>query len=127
MFFPLLLLINTANCEEFFKFKRFDIEYQKSIGTNRTPLLPSDRIKKGVLSGDFETEIGKYGYNTSKIESYISDRQFSYIGLKTEFGINIDRLQIFMYHYSGHCMDCIYDFKYPNENSIGIRFNLYKR
>lgn len=118
------VLISIASA---FELETFNIEYQKSIGTNRTFLLPEDRTKKGVLAADFLTSISKYGYNFTRVESYISDRQFSYVGLKTELGINFSSFQVFVNHYSGHCMDCVYNFKYPNENSIGIRLFLFRR
>lgn len=132
MIIPLLFLPSISKATGIFdKFwvtlDEFNIEYLKSVSTNRTPLLPDHRQKAGELSTNFNFRVMKTVYSRNRIESYIAQNQFSYVGLISEVGISNDTMELFVKHYSGHCLDCIYNMKYPNENSIGIRLKLYQR
>lgn len=98
------------------------IEHKKAIGTNRTPLMPNNEIKRGELNLGLEYSFGML-YNKLKVTSYYAS-QFRHVSLGAEMGIKWDRLELFVDHYSGHALDAVYPQKYPNENSVGVRLRL---
>lgn len=98
------------------------IESKKAVGTNRTTLLPNGEQKRGELNLGVD-----YGYrawyNRLKVTSFYAS-QFRHVSLTVETGFRLGSFEVFADHYSGHALDAVYDEKYPNMNSIGVRIKL---
>lgn len=117
----ILLLISFGESEAAEpKLDNLYIEAKKSIGTNRTPYMVPDE-KRGELNLGLQYSVRRI-YNRLKVTSFYG-HQFRHVSLDTELGLKFDKFEVFVDHYSGHALDYQYEFKYPNMNSIGIRYN----
>jgi len=103
------------------------IEAEKLTGANRGYYIPKDSTPKyGFNLGLKMTDGLGILYSYSEIGSVVDTGQFRYVGLDTELGLNTTiGMQIYFRHYSGHMLDAV-DVKgeFPQENVIGLRFNL---
>lgn len=106
------------------KLTEFYIEAEKAVMSNRSFNQVEGETVGGWLNLGYKIEHG-FIYTTSKLTSEYSNRQFRYVSFDSELGINLTpNYQIFYRHYSGHMLDSNYGIKYPEENSVGIRFNI---
>ncbi len=102
------------------------LETEKTTGINRGYTLPAGSTPKWNinLGLDIENASGMSYVNT-KLSTTTDRTQFRYGGIDIEFGINMTRgSQLYFRHYSGHVFDSTTTGAFPQENVIGLRFNL---
>ncbi len=66
-------------------------------------------------------------YWNNEVIGKSTNQQYRYVSWQFENGIAFKMIDVFYNHLSAHCLECTpqYHYKYPNENVIGIRLNLY--
>lgn len=103
------------------------IEAEKAIRTNRNFLTPKNEPVAGYLNLRFNITIHKKTYINQNILSTYTTKQFRAIAWNPEVGYNFDSgVDVYYKHYSGHALDSKIGQKFPENNSVGIRFNFIK-
>jgi hypothetical protein len=122
----LLLLLSTSVFAELPKVivKNLYLEAEKARGTNRSYNIPDGHTPSNYANLGLDLTFTKYVYNNSKIKSVVDQSQFRNVSLDTELGIKLYSVDIYIRHFSGHALDSEYGKKFPQENSVGVRFNL---
>jgi hypothetical protein len=124
----LFLLATTMNIgkADWIEVDNLYLETEKTFGTNRGYTLPEDSKPKYNFNMGMDMTDGLgILYNSSKISSTVDQSQFRYVGLDTEIGLNTTLgFQIYYRHFSGHVLDAVMTDRFPQENVIGLRFNL---
>lgn len=125
-----LLFITGIVKADFVEVDKLYIETEKMTSTNRGYYLPKNSEPKYNFNLGLNMTDGLgILYSDNKISSTTDQSQFRYISLDTEFGLNTTiGLQIYYRHYSGHMLDAYEQGseRFPQENVIGIRFNILK-
>lgn len=120
-----ILLLSQFNTKTF-ELTDLAIEYEKAVGTNRMAYqFDGHGDKVGELNLVMRNE-WKRVYNTVRIDSVISEAQFSNVALDTELGISWKPIDLYIQHRSEHILDAQLERNYPNENSIGVRVKLVR-
>lgn len=67
-------------------------------------------------------------YWNNEVIGKSTNQQYRFTQWSFENGIAFKKVDLFFNHLSAHCLECIpeYHDRYPNENIVGIRFNLIK-
>lgn len=108
-----------------FQLKDLYIEGDRAVGTNRHVYLPKGETRRGSLNLGMEIVNGPV-YSKNIVSSMYTEKQFRHVSLYSEMGVRYKQVEGYINHYSGHIMDTTTDYKYPNTNGIGIRFNIVK-
>ncbi len=127
----LFLIISNSYGKDMLKLEDLSVEVEKYeiMGNTRHPYMYKDAPPNYGLNLNMKLSLMKYLYNNSQVLSLTDQSQFRFIGLKMENGIEIDKINIYHRHFSGHALDTTYQDKYrfPEENAIGIRINLLSK
>jgi len=127
MFYRMLVLLGFAmlisECRAL-ELRDFNIYAGRSVGTNRHESLPEGEKMVGTLGMSFTTG-WKVFYSKTGVDSYYTSRQFRYVGLKNETGLDFGNVEVFVQHHSEHQLDINdeFDSKYPNRNQVGVRIH----
>lgn len=101
------------------------VETEKMVRTNRGYYLPPSSVPMFNMNlGLNLTDISGIVYCNNKISTTTDQSQFRYGALDVEVGLNTTIGQIYYRHYSGHMFDAASVGRFPEENVIGLRFNL---
>lgn len=101
-----------------------NVEFKHAVGTNRSWNIPVGERKGGEVNINMRVD-GKKFYKFTRIKTMYTKRQFRYAAYVGELGYKVNKdLEIFLHHESQHAMDRNFGFKYPNENSICIRWKI---
>lgn len=126
------LLLSSVQAGEFnhIKVKQLYIETDRAVINNQHWSIPKGEVKKGSLGLGLElSDYNEIYFIRSNVDSFYTDRQFRYISLIQEIALEPKKkgLEIFFRHQSEHGMDFEYQntngrFRFPDQNSIGIKF-----
>lgn len=107
--------------------KDLSIEVEKGIMENTNFYLINENATH-FLNLNLDVNMGKYTYINQKVKSIVGDNQFRYIEYNVEFGVRPFRgIDIYIRHMSGHALDTVFPQEdFPEDNSLGIRFNLIR-
>lgn len=106
------------------------LEAEKMFNSNRRSFFPENETPRYNLNLGFDMTDGLgILYSKTKVSSTVGDSQFRYVALDSEVGINFTfDAQLYYRHYSGHLLDYVDQTqRFPQENVIGVRFNLIGR
>ena len=110
-----------------FKPYKLNLEIEKAVRTNDNYLLPNKESPKYFVNLNFGFK-HKIIYWDNTIQSITNQRQFRHIGLHSELGLATKvGIDLYMRHFSGHSLDTSYHREFPEDNSIGIRFNFINK
>ena len=128
----LLLLLITFNSyakdlSNIIHVKKLYIETEKHIIANRDYYFIEGKTPNYGLNLGLKLEALNYLYMKNKITSRTDENQFRFIGLDHETGIMYNGLDVYFRHFSGHSLDGILTQRFPESNSIGIRFNFINK
>lgn len=127
--FLLLTAINIRADSFVLKEISIDIKQYSIInGKARNLLIYPDNPKEG-LNLNIETDILKFMYSSTTIESLTSQSQFRGVGMISRFGFHLtDSIDLGFYHHSQHVLDREIQTlpKFPTEDAIQLKFFLYK-
>jgi len=108
--------------------KRLYIEVERHVFSNRTFMLANNEIPTYSLSMGLEIDVTKSIYTRQYINSIMGENQFRHVGYENEIGykspIGVD---LYFRHFSGHSLDTSYQHPYPQDNVIGLRFNIIRK
>ena len=120
----LIICYNYANANELVNVDNLYIETEKTFLTNRGYYIPEGEEPRYNFNLGFTLSSG-FMYVDNVISSTVGDSQFRYVALNVELGINVtSSTQVYYRHYSGHMLDYQSTDQFPEENVIGLRFNL---
>jgi len=107
--------------------KHFYFEFEKHTFTNRSFYLPQNEILQHSFNMGLKINIADDIYSEQLISSKVSNSQFRYIGYESEIGYRTKwGVDIYFRHFSGHAFDHAFDQRFPQENAVGLRFNLIR-
>lgn len=106
------------------KVEHLYLEAEKERGTNRSYNLPEGHSPSDYANLGFDLTFTKYVYSNSRVKSIVDQSQFRNVSLDSELGVRYSGVDLYIRHFSGHALDSTYDKRFPQENSIGIRFNI---
>lgn len=117
----LLLLVSLTG--EATELSLLEVEFKHAVGTNRSWNIPENERKGGEVNINMRVD-GKKFYKFTRIKTMYT-HQFRYGAYVGELGYKVNKdVEVFLHHESQHAMDYNFGFKYPNENSIGLRVKL---
>ena len=121
-----MLAVSHMAKADFIEVDNLYLETEKTFGSNRGYYIPAGEVPRYNLNAGLDMVDGLgILYSESKISSTVGDSQFRYVAIDTEFGLNTTLgVQVYIKHYSGHMLDAVSEDRFPQENSIGIRFHL---
>jgi hypothetical protein len=118
-----ILLAFVTLASEAAELSLLEVEFKHAVGTNRSWNIPENEEKGGEVNINMRVD-GKKFYKFTRIKTMYT-RQFRYGAYVGELGYKVNKdVEIFLHHESQHAMDYNLGFKYPNENSIGLRVKL---
>lgn len=118
-----ILLAFVTLASEAAELSLLEVEFKHAIGTNRSWNIPENEKKGGEVNINMRVD-GKKFYKFTRIKTNFT-RQFRYAAYVGELGYKVSpSLDLFLHHESQHALDYNFGFKYPNENSIGIRYRI---
>ena len=123
-----LFAVSTMTKGDIIELNDVYLEAEKTIGINRGYFIPQNSVPKYHfnLGLDLEDGLGIL-YADNRISSVVDQSQFRYVALDSEVGINTTvGLQLYYRHYSGHMLDATSTDRFPQENTVGLRFSLLK-
>ncbi len=110
------------------KVRRFYIETEKRILTNREYFLTESRVAQNDLNMVFDLDFPARFYYNNRVNSIVDTNQFSFIGYTFEVGNRpFKGIEVYFQHFSGHALDEAFERGFPQYNKVGIRFYLWKR
>jgi len=111
------------------KLKDLSITADRAVGTNDHWTVPAGERKHGELNMRLElSDYQEYYFIRTEVDSMYTNVQFRYVSLTQELAVEPRKrgVEFFIKHRSEHCLDCEYrtdgDWRYPNQNSVGVRF-----
>ena len=122
----LVLLVSFTGRADVIKVNNLYVETEKLVNTNRGYYVPKGSAPKYNFNVgmNFIDGLGII-YLDNEISSTVDQSQFRYVALDNELGINTTiGIQIYYRHYSGHMLDAVNADRFPEENVIGLRFNI---
>ena len=109
------------------KIRNLYIEVEKHNFANRSYFIPENEDLTNSLNLVLNMDINKYLYLNQRITSQVGTRQFRHIGYQPELGFRSKwGVDLYFRHFSGHALDFVYDRRFPQENAVGVRFNLIR-
>lgn len=114
--------------QDFAKLRRLYIETEKRVHNNRSYYLnePRSATYDLNLGVDFDFPLSTYFRN--KVVSTTDHSQFRFIGYHFEVGGEpIDNIEVYLRHFSGHAMDDQFPNRFPEDNTIGIRWIFFDK
>ncbi len=123
----LLIFVSTtaqsADLRPYIQVSHLSISYEKAVLSNRSYYIPENEDPTKFLNLDLTIDIGKYLYFSQRVESIVGTSQFRYIGYRPELGIKTPfGIDLYVRHFSGHGLDFEGNQRFPEENTIGVRF-----
>jgi hypothetical protein len=100
------------------------LEGEKNVMANRNYFLPQDESPKYNLNLGLKLDVHRFLYLDNKVSSTTNDNQFRFVGLESEIGASKFGADLYFSHFSGHLLDAHSARRFPQENVIGVRFNL---
>lgn len=128
MKFILLLICLSAQAQDMnVKVKHLYIDAQKHYLTNRSYFLnENERLRYSITLG-LKMDLSKNVYLNQFIPTKVGTSQFRFIGYISELGYRSKwGIDLYAKHFSGHALDSKFKRDFPEENSVGVRFNLIK-
>jgi hypothetical protein len=117
-----------ADLSKYIKVDRLFLETEKRSGVNREYYLVNRESARYDLNLGLDLEIPASFYYNNRVTSTTDDNQFRFVGYRFEVGTRIIKgLEVYFQHFSGHALDESFDEDFPQQNKIGIRFNLIRR
>lgn len=133
LIFLIVLTFHVKASEGIVDLESLYLETEKAFGSNRQLYLPDESIPKYYMNLGFDLDLSRGSnivYSNNVISSVVDQSQFRYVALDSELGVNTPyNFQLYIRHYSGHMMDAVdpSGVRFPEENTIGLRFNLFKK
>lgn len=120
----------SAKAFDVVKLDELGIEYRNyaMINENNRPLLIYPEHAKEALNLGLNTDILKYGYFDSLVESMTTGAQYRAIGLQLNLGVRIlPEISVGYWHHSQHLLDRggTDERPYPVEDAVVIRWTIF--
>ena len=106
--------------------KNLFIETEKRVLANRFYFIPQNEVPTYDLNLGLNLDILNNFYFDNKVVSLTNQNQFRFVGWHFESGFSAGGFDVYFRHFSGHTLDR-YNGEFPQDNTVGIRFNLIGR
>ena len=126
--YKLILVILLLPLTAFAQLDKMYLETEKRFGSNRHYYMADRKDAQYDINLGIDFKLNYNLYSRSKISTTTNSSQFAYAGFDTEFGVYLWSWgELYYRHFSGHALDSVYpnDERFPEDNSIGIRWRLY--
>jgi hypothetical protein len=122
----LVLLSSVAKADPLIRLTDLSIETTQYIHGRHNDRFNGHHQEKFGLNLNMGLRSSKYIYTRTKIKSATDDRQFRYVALEVESGLQMGQFDLYVHHESQHLLDAEYDNGFKDDNRVGIRLTLYK-